>query len=69
MNRQARARNQLGERIEPNLMLRRIYAQPFEQMMALGSFCAGGVFARHPKLRVAFLEANCSWLPWLIVAS
>ena len=25
-----------------------------------------GVFARHPKLRVAFLEANCSWLPWLL---
>ena len=21
---------------------------------------------RHPKLRVAFLEANCSWLPWLL---
>jgi predicted TIM-barrel fold metal-dependent hydrolase len=59
-------KNQLGQRLEPNLMLRRVYAQPFEQMMALGSFCAGGVFARHPKLRVAFLEANCSWLPWLL---
>ena len=47
-------------------MLRRVYAQPFEQMMALGDFCAGGVLARHPKLRVAFLEANCSWLPWLL---
>jgi predicted TIM-barrel fold metal-dependent hydrolase len=47
-------------------MLRRVYAQPFEQMMALGNFCAGGVLARHPKLRVAFLEANCSWLPWLL---
>ena len=22
--------------------------------------------ARHPRLRVAFLEANCSWLPWLL---
>ncbi len=21
---------------------------------------------RHPKLRVAFLEGNCSWLPWLL---
>lgn len=59
-------KNQLGERLEPNLMLRRIYAQPFEQMVALGCFCAGGVLARHPKLRVAFLEANCSWLPWLL---
>jgi hypothetical protein len=34
-------------------------------MLALGSFCAGGV-ARHAKLPVAFLEANCSWLPWLL---
>ena len=59
-------KNQLGERLEPNLMLRRVYAQPFEQMMALGSFCAAGVLARHTKLRVAFLEANCSWLPWLL---
>jgi predicted TIM-barrel fold metal-dependent hydrolase len=59
-------KNQLGQRLEPNLMLRRVYAQPFEQMMALGSFCAGGVLARHKKLRVAFLEANCSWLPWLL---
>ncbi len=53
-------------RLEPNLMLRRVYAQPMEQMLALGSFCAGGVLARHPRLRVAFLEANCSWLPWLL---
>ncbi len=59
-------RNQIGERLEPNFMLRRVYAQPFEQMLALGCFCAGGVLARHPKLRVAFLEANCSWLPWLL---
>src|SRR5207237_5617742 len=56
----------IGERLEPNLMLRRVYAQPMEQMLALGSFCAAGVLARHPKLRVAFLEANCSWLPWLL---
>jgi uncharacterized protein len=56
----------MGERLEPNLMLRRVYAQPMEQMLVLGSFCAGGVLARHPNLRVAFLEANCSWLPWLL---
>jgi uncharacterized protein len=56
----------MGERLEPNLMLRRVYAQPMEQMLVLGSFCAGGVLARHPNLRVAFLEVNCSWLPWLL---
>jgi len=59
-------KQQIGERLEPNLMLRRVYAQPMEQMLALGSFCAGGVLARHPNLRIAFLEANCSWLPWLL---
>ncbi|HYA27183.1 MAG TPA: amidohydrolase family protein [Acidobacteriota bacterium] len=59
-------RNHIGERMEPNTMLRRVFGQPFEQMLALGSFCGGGVLARHPKLRVAFLEANCSWLPWLL---
>jgi len=59
-------RQHIGERMEPNIMLRRVYGQPLEQMLALGSFCGGGVLARHPKLRVAFLEANCSWLPWLL---
>jgi len=59
-------RNQIGERLNPNFMLRRVFAQPLEQMLALGCFCGGGVLARHPKLRAAFLEANCSWLPWLL---
>lgn len=57
---------QTGEQFEPNFGLRRIYAQPVEQMLGLGSFLGGGILARHPGLRVAFLEANCSWLPWLL---
>ena len=57
---------QVGGQFEPNFMLRRVFAQPVEQMLALGSICAGGVLARHPDLRVAFLEANCGWLPWLL---
>ena len=61
----SRAR-QAGEQFEPNFGLRRVYAQPFEQMMGLGSFLGGGILARHPELKVAFLEANCSWLPWLL---
>ena len=47
-------------------MLRRAVAQPMEQMLGMVSLCSGGVLARHPKLRVAFLEANCTWLPWLL---
>jgi predicted TIM-barrel fold metal-dependent hydrolase len=32
----------------------------------VASFCAGGVLERFPGLRVAFLEGNCAWLPWLL---
>ena len=35
-------------------------------MLGLGSFIMGGILERHPKLNVAFLEANCSWVPWLL---
>ncbi len=42
------------------------FRNPIELMFALGSFCAGGVLERFPKLRVAFLEGNCSWLPWAL---
>ena len=35
-------------------------------MQALGSFIIGGVLDRFPTLRVAFLEGNCGWLPWLL---
>ena len=58
--------HQSGEQFEPNFGLRRVYAQPFEQMMGLGSFLGGGILERHPNMKVAFLEANCSWLPWLL---
>jgi len=57
---------QAAEHFEPNFGLRRVYAQPFEQMMGMGAFLGGGILERHPKMRVAFLEANCSWLPWLL---
>src|SRR5918999_5474459 len=60
------AARQIGDHFEPNFMLRRAVAQPMEQMLGLVSVCSGGVLARHPRLRVAFLEANCSWLPWLL---
>ena len=35
-------------------------------MTACASFIGGGVFDRFPRLRAGFLEANCSWAPWLI---
>ena len=34
---------QTGDHLEPNFGLRRIFAQPMEQMLAMGSMVAGGV--------------------------
>ncbi|MGH7823679.1 MAG: amidohydrolase family protein [Candidatus Binatia bacterium] len=42
------------------------FRNPIELMLAVGSFCAGGVLERFPNLRVAFLEGNCGWLPWVL---
>ena len=39
---------------------------PVELISAVASMTAGGVLERFPRLRVAFLEGNCSWLPWLL---
>ncbi len=39
---------------------------PLELIQAVASFCAGGVLEKFPRLRVAFLEGNCAWLPWLL---
>jgi len=47
-------------------MLEHVTAHPLEQMLCLTSFCGSGVLERHPDLRVAFLEGNCSWLPFLL---
>jgi len=35
-------------------------------MLALVSLVGGGVLERFPSVRVAFLEANCSWVPWIL---
>ena len=55
-----------GQQFDPNFGLKRVYTQPIEQMMGLGSFIGGGILENHPSLKVAFLEANCSWAPWLL---
>jgi predicted TIM-barrel fold metal-dependent hydrolase len=60
------AARQAGEQFGYDFMLRHTFSHPFEQMYAVGSFCGGGILDRHPKLRVAFLEGNCAWLPFLL---
>jgi predicted TIM-barrel fold metal-dependent hydrolase len=39
---------------------------PFDQMTAMTAMVSGGVFDRHPRLRVAFLEAGVGWVPYFI---
>ena len=43
-----------------------VASHPIEMMYAVLCMINGGVLERHPSLRTAFLEANCSWVPyWL----
>jgi hypothetical protein len=39
---------------------------PFDQMTAMTALVSGGVFDRHPRLRVAFLEAGVGWVPYFL---
>jgi len=39
---------------------------PMANMLACADMIYGGVMERFPKLKVAFLEGNCSWIPWLL---
>ena len=49
-----------------NFFMTRTVPHPFEQMLAALSMIAGGVVERFPRLKIAFLESGCGWLPfWL----
>jgi len=39
---------------------------PFDQMTAMTALISGGVLDRHPRLRVAFLEAGVTWVPYFL---
>ena len=41
-----------------------VIGHPFEQMIALSCIICGGVVEQFPRLRFAFLEAGCGWLPY-----
>jgi len=61
---QAAYQEHVANRYLDNLMLMHAAAHPVEEMLALGGMITGGVFDRFPKLRAAFLEASCGWVPW-----
>ncbi|MSQ24323.1 MAG: hypothetical protein EXR58_07230 [Chloroflexi bacterium] len=43
-----------------------ILAHPYSLMTQFTSMACEGVFARFPRMKVAFLEAGCGWVPYLI---
>lgn len=51
---------------DDDFLMQHVAAHPLQQMLCTVSFCNGGILERHPSLRVAFLEGNCSWLPFLL---
>jgi predicted TIM-barrel fold metal-dependent hydrolase len=51
---------------DDHFALQHACSHSMEQMLAVEAMTLGGVLARFPALRVAFLEGNGSWLPfWL----
>jgi predicted TIM-barrel fold metal-dependent hydrolase len=51
---------------DDHFALQHACSHSMEQMLALEAMTLGGVLARFPRLKVAFLEGNGSWLPfWL----
>jgi len=58
----------LARRYLDNLVLSHACGQPVEMMLTLGAVVTGGVLSRFPRLRMAFLEGNCGWLPWWLWA-
>jgi uncharacterized protein len=57
---------EVGWQFGQNFMLRHTFCHPVEQQLCVAAFCGGGIFERHPNLKVGFLEGNCSWLPFLL---
>jgi predicted TIM-barrel fold metal-dependent hydrolase len=57
---------QVGDRFGADLQMVHTACHPMEMMLAVISMIGGGVLERHPDLRVAFLEGNCGWVPFLL---
>ena len=57
---------QVGDRFGADIQMVHTACHPMEMMLAVISMVGGGVLERHPNMRVAFLEGNCSWVPFLL---
>ena len=56
----------IGQRFGEYYWLEHSIAHPGEMMLAMAAIIGGGVMERFRKLRVAFLEGNCSWVPFFL---
>ena len=54
----------IGNRFLDSFVVAHAATHPMELMLDLAGMICGGALERHPRLRVGFLEGNCSWLPW-----
>jgi uncharacterized protein len=55
-----------SERFPDTWFEQHVCVHPMEQQMAMLSLIVQGVFERHPRLRVAFMESGSAWAPaWL----
>jgi predicted TIM-barrel fold metal-dependent hydrolase len=59
-------RPDFGLEVLDSLMLWHTFSQPLGIQFVTACLCGGGVLERHPTLRVALLEGNCSWAPWFL---
>ena len=57
----------IAEQVD-SFILSHIFGHRNQMQMALSSCVFEGVFDRHPRLRIAFLEAGCGWVPDLVHA-
>jgi len=57
----------IAEQVE-TFVLSHIFGHRNQMQMALATCVFDGVFDRHPRLRMGFLEAGCGWLPDLVHA-
>jgi hypothetical protein len=57
----------IGEQVD-TFILSHIFGHRNQMQMALATCVFDGVFDRHPRLRMGFLEAGCGWLPDLLHA-
>ena len=57
---------QMGGHFDSTMLQHASGWHAMQMMMAATAFCAGGILERFPDLKVAFLEGNCAWVPWLM---